>query len=172
MRTASKLMLLAVLALPMGSALAATSTLTVTITVTLSVTVDVQFVDAGSGGNLAKTWTIAAGLIGSTHDAVTDGVKPQIKNNGAFHVDLTAAVANPTNWGAGAAAGADTFLIATSPATAPLAYLTVGAQAYQSLAASASSLAADTIALSLPTSVSHISPGGNIVVTYVATATP
>ncbi|MGD0092300.1 MAG: hypothetical protein ABSE73_20480 [Planctomycetota bacterium] len=172
MRFASKLMLLALLALPLGSAVAATSTLTVTITVTLSVTVDVQFVDAGSGGTLAKTWTIAAGTIGGTYDAVTASVKPQIKNNGAFHVDVTAKVTDPPNWASGAAAGANIYMIATTPATTPLAYLTTAAQTYQSIAASGTTLAADTITLNLPTTVSHVTPGGNMVVTYVATATP
>lgn len=165
MRTLSKLMFLAVLALPMSRVFAA-DTLTVTINVTLNVTVDVVFEDTTT----TQTWTIGAATLGGSANSLTDGVVTRIHNNAGFSVDVTAAVANPANWAAGAVAGLNTYSIATTPATATP--LTTTPQAYQSIAPSVSSAATDKLVLSFPTSVTHVSPSGSIVVSYVATPHP
>ena len=95
MRTASKLVLLALLALPAGSVFAAaTDTLTVTITVTVNATVDVVFWD-GAAETTTQTWTIANATLGSSHDSAVDGVVTNIKNKAGFKVDLTARGSNP-----------------------------------------------------------------------------
>ena len=172
MRLMTTALILALLALPMGKAFAATNDLSVTINVTLSVTVDVVFVDAGSGGTTAKTWALA-GSLGTSYGAVAASVKPQIHNNGAFSVNVTARVTDPSNWTSAAAIGTNQYTIVTTPATAtsPLK-ASDGAQVYQSILPSASSLATDDISITLPNAVTHTTPGGGIVLNYVVTAAP
>lgn len=176
MRTLVKMMLLAVLAIPMGRAFAANDTLTVNITVTLSgaaqANVDVAFAD-NTGGALSKNWPVS-GALGSAHDAVAAGVKPQIQNNANFGVDVTASVTNPAtpNWVVGAAGTTNAFQVSVFKGAVAVPLTVSGASvAFQSIGPATSSAAADTISLTLPTKVSHTSPGGDIVVTYVASPT-
>jgi hypothetical protein len=182
MRFASKLMLLALLALPMGSVFAAAQdTLTVNITVTLATVVNVEFADGATGTNITKSWDILLAGLGSSHDSFIEGTKTQIQNNGPFQVDVTVKVTGPSslNWSVGAV-GTDKYQISavdgativlnnapsvTSITVPPLVGATPG-----------KSDAAAKLVLVLPASVTHTTPGagalGTIVVTYVAGATP
>ena len=172
MRIASKLMLLALLALPVGSVFAAQD-LTVTINMTLTVSLNVVFNDSDL---TAKTWAIT-GVGASSHSAIAGGTLPRLHNKGGTSVDVTVKVTDPTgdgHWSAGAAIGLDTYTIATNPATATTPIKeTDSALAYQTIAAGAITAITDDITVTLPSSVSHISPGTTgTIVTYSATATP
>ena len=173
MRFASKLMLLALLALPVGSVLAAVQdTLTVTIKVTVAVEVNVEFADDAS---VQKTWTINNAALATpyTASAAPYNLKLQIKNNRAFAVNVTAAVTDPTFWQSAVAVGADDkFTVVTKPVTAPTPLVAGGPRTYQTIAGNGSSAADDDITLTLPTTVTHIQPGSDIVITYVAGAQP
>jgi hypothetical protein len=187
MRTLSKIMLLALLALPMGSVFAApptNTTLTVTVTVTIDTAINVEFVDVNPAV-YARTWNVAAGVAAlattytTTGDALNVSGDVNIRNAGTTPVKVDGGIVAGPNWtlvgapsvlrneafvtfGTGTASADVVPVAATIPLTGPLHPL------YTTLN-EATPTAAVVISVKTPTKVSTVA-AQTITITLTATA--
>lgn len=114
------LMVLALLALPAGSAFAAgtsAASVTLTINVTLSLAGSIQWT---TNTNTSQTWTITGAAVSQSYDssqanqhgATYSAMDLEINNTALYAQNISIACSSPGNWTLGAAIGAnDTFMI-------------------------------------------------------------
>ena len=175
MRLASKLLVLVLvlLALPMGSAFAAgvSTPLTISIVVTVSSTVGMEFCKTdgtAEGLTEGQTWNLSIALGGSSANPST--IYTDVLNDGAMAVNVSVL---------GSHSGTGSWTIASTPANDKfeIAYGPTASEVSIDTAQSAGIVAAGGhttgtgITFYAPTTVDSMAPG-TITVTYTATAIP
>lgn len=158
MRFASKLMLLALLALPVGSAFAAAvSSLNIQITVTVSDTVDVQFCDStGTGkGTADQPWALGIALGGNADNPGT--IYTDILNNGKMQVTVNVSGTNGASaWTIADAPAPDKFTITATKNGGGTVALTNAGVSYGTAIAGTGHTTGTKLNFAAPTTVTHM----------------
>ncbi|MCY3022445.1 MAG: hypothetical protein NTW87_25985 [Planctomycetota bacterium] len=177
MRFATQLTIVALLALPVGTAFAGTTdhvTVTINVSLDLSASLDIVFTD----DTVNHIWNVAGATPGTSHlaSAATPAVQTAIKNRATISVNLSVKATATNGWSPFDPNGTDTFKLVATPPTGSTpgaaVTLTTSNQTYENgLAGGASDAAGSNLKLDLPTAVTAHSTSV-ITVTYTATATP